>query len=178
LAAARDFSPHSTSIPTIPAALHVPTSFGPNAQLHDYTGRHPEHLDGSRGNEPSRFPQMHMAAARLLVAFACRERQTHCSTSPPDNSGILGAPDLDIAPAHPGALISIAKIFVERETTVVFSTRNTIQVALSTDTSPVPITNRKRPAGTGWGKLVEPVRGFVWSERHVHGGEMVKTRKC
>ncbi len=124
------------------------TSFGLNAQLHDYTGRHPDIWTDSQGNATFTIPSNAYGSGQSYLCFsrAWSDKpiaQQHRRTT----QEFFGAPDLDIAPAHPGALMSIAKIFVERETTVVFSTRNKIQAALLDGTTPVP---HNKPGKTGW----------------------------
>src|SRR5262249_22736306 len=59
----------------------------------------------------------------------------------------FGAPDLDIAPASPGALRPIAKIYVQGNTPVNFMTRNRIEFALLDGATPVP---GNKPSRTGW----------------------------
>ena len=124
------------------------TSFGANAQLHDYTGRHPDIWTDAQGNATFTIPSNAYGGGQSYLCFSRASSdkpivQHHRRTT----QEFFGAPDLDIAPAHPGALMSIAKIFVERETTVVFSTRNTIQAALLDGTTPVP---NNKPGKTGW----------------------------
>ena len=68
----------------------------------------------------------------------------------------FGSPDLDIAPAQPGPMRSIANIYVQGQTTVVFSTNDNIEVTLLQGTTPVA---NNKPAGHG---LVRHWRQFAF----------------
>lgn len=124
------------------------TSFGPNVQLHDYTGRHGDIWTDWQGNATFTIPSNAWGGGESYLCFsrAFSDRpvqQNHRRTT----QEFFGAPDLDIAPAMPGALRSAARIFVERETTVVFQTHSKIQCGLLDGTELVA---HNRPAKTGW----------------------------
>ncbi len=124
------------------------TRFGANVQLHDYTGRHHDIWTDWQGNATFTIPANAWGSGQSYLCFsrAWSDKpifQQHRRTT----QEFFGAPDLDIPPASPGPLHPIARIYVERETTVVFSTHNKIEVGLLDGTNPVA---GNKPSKTGW----------------------------
>jgi alpha-amylase len=128
--------------------INCATGFGSNIQLHDYTGRHPDIQTDSQGNATFTIPPNFQTNGESYLCFSRSgsdkpiTHQTRTTTQE-----FFGAPDLDIAPAGPGAFRAIGKIYVEANTTVGFHTHNRIEVALLDGTAPVP---GNKPTKTGW----------------------------
>jgi alpha-amylase len=124
------------------------TSFGSNVQLHDYTGRHPDVWTDWQGNATFTIPANAYGSGQSYLCFSRAGSDKPIALHPRRTTQeFFGAPDLDIPPANPGALHVIANIYVERETTVVFATRNNIEAALLNGATPV---SGNKPAKTGW----------------------------
>jgi alpha-amylase len=124
------------------------TSFGPHTQLHDYTGRHPDIWTDGQGNATFTIPANAYRSGQSYLCFSRAGGDKPISYQPRRTTQVLfGAPDLDIAPARPGPLRSIARIYVEGNTEVSFSTHSKIEAALLDGTILVPA---NKPARTGW----------------------------
>ena len=124
------------------------TSFGSNVQLHDYTGRHPDIWTDWHGNATFTIPSNAWGGGQSYLCFS-----RAWSDKPIVHEGwrttqeFFGSPDLDIGPAQPGPARSIANIYVQGQTTVVFSTNKNIEATLLQGTTPVA---HNKPAKTGW----------------------------
>jgi len=124
------------------------TSFGANVQLHDYTGRHSDIWTDWQGNATFWIPANAYGGGESYLCFSrAWSDKTVVQQPRRTTQEFFGSPDLDIPPASPGAFHSIARIYVERETTVVFATHNKIEAALLDGTTPV---TGNKPAKTGW----------------------------
>ena len=124
------------------------TSFGDNVQLHDYTGKHPDISTDSQGNATFTIPantQCNGESYLCLSRSGSDKPIAHQART--TTQEFFGAPDLDIPPASPGAFRAIAKIYVDANSTVTFSTRSRIEVALLDGTTLVA---SNKPAKTGW----------------------------
>ena len=124
------------------------TSFGANVQLHDYTGRHPDIWTDGQGNATLTIPANAYGGGQ---SYLCFSRAYHdkpvARKARRTTQEFFGAPDLDIAPALPGEFRSVARIYVEENTSVTFSTRSKIKAALLDGSSPVP---GNKATKTGW----------------------------
>ncbi len=124
------------------------TSFGANVQLHDYTGHHPDIWTDWQGNATFTIPANAYSGGQSYLCFSRAGSDKPVEHQPRRTTQVFfGAPDLDIPPAAHGAFLSIARIYVERETTVAFSTTNNIEATLLDGTMRVP---NHKPAKTGW----------------------------
>ena len=124
------------------------TSFGSNVQLHDYTGRHPDIWTDWQGNATFTIPANAYGSGQSYLCFSrAFSDKPIASTSQRTTQVLFGAPDLDIPPASPGPLKSIARIWVEKNTTVTFAANNKIEAALLEGAMQVP---GNKPAKTGW----------------------------
>jgi alpha-amylase len=124
------------------------TGFGSNVQLHDYTGRHPDIWTDWQGNATFTIPANAYGSGQSYLCFSrAFSDKPIASTSQRTTQVLFGAPDLDIPPASPGPLKSIARIWVEKNTTVTFAANNKIEAALLEGAMQVP---GNKPAKTGW----------------------------
>jgi alpha-amylase len=105
------------------------TSFGPGAQLHDYTGRHDDIQTDAEGRATFTIPSNTFSGGRSYLCFS------HAGRDGPNfvrgratTQTIIGAFDLDVGPAH-NSPTAVGRITVERG---------------------VPITLKMRPDRTGW----------------------------
>jgi alpha-amylase len=124
------------------------TSFGANVQLHDYTGHHPDVWTDGQGNANFTIPSNAYGSGQSYLCFsrAFSDRPI-ARNARRTTQTFFGAPDLDIGPALPGALRPVARIFVEKETTVVFEPQSKIEAALLDGATVVP---GNKPGKTGW----------------------------
>ncbi len=124
------------------------TTFGGNVQLHDYTGRHADIWTDGQGNATFTIPSNAFGAGQSYLCFSRAGSDKPITHSPRRTTQeFFGAADLDIPPASPGPLSPIARIFVEKDTTVVFATPSNIDAALLDGGGPVP---HNKPTQTGW----------------------------
>jgi len=124
------------------------TSFGANVQLHDYTGRHSDIWTDWQGNATFWVPPNAYGGGESYLCFSRAWSDKPIVQHPRRTTQeFFGAPDLDIPPAMPGDFRSIARIFVERETTAVFFTRDKVEAALLDGAVEVP---GNKPKKTGW----------------------------
>ena len=124
------------------------TGFGSNVQLHDYTGRHPDIWTDGQGNATFTIPANAYGSGQSYLCFSrAFSDKPIARTSQRTTQVLFGAPDLDIPPASPGPLKSIARIWVEKNTTVTFAANNKIEAALLEGAMQVP---GNKPAKTGW----------------------------
>jgi alpha-amylase len=124
------------------------TSFGANVQLHDYTGHHGDIWTDGQGNATFTIPANAYAGGQSYLCFSRAGSDKPIVHQPRRTTQVFfGAPDLDIGPAVSGTPRTIARIYVEANTTVDFATKDKIEVALLDGTT--PITDHK-PAKTGW----------------------------
>jgi alpha-amylase len=88
------------------------TAFGPHAELHDYTGRHPNIWTDGSGRATFTIPSNAFGKGQSYLCFSrpghdraigLHERRTTQTFS--------GAPDLDIAPARAGAPTQLGRIW-------------------------------------------------------------------
>jgi alpha-amylase len=124
------------------------TSFGANTRLHDYTGHHADIWTDWQGNATFTIPANAYGGGQSYLCFS-REWSDRPIVHQPrlTTQVFFGAADLDIGPAKPGPFHSIARIYVEEHSTVVFSTHNKIESALLDGTTLVP---GNKPAKRGW----------------------------
>ena len=79
------------------------TGFGPNVDLHDYTGSHPDIRTDAAGRSSFRIPSNAFAAGRSYLCFSRAGIAQESHREPRATTQVLfGAVDLDIAPARPG----------------------------------------------------------------------------
>jgi alpha-amylase len=124
------------------------TSFGANVQLHDYTGRHSDIWTDWQGNATFWVPPNAYGGGQSYLCFSrASSDKPIVQSSRRTTQEFFGSPDLDIPPASPGEFKPIARIYVEGNTSVVFSTHNKIEAALLDGTAEVP---GNKPAKTGW----------------------------
>ncbi|MGD0939030.1 MAG: hypothetical protein ABR905_04900 [Terracidiphilus sp.] len=124
------------------------TSFGANVQLHDYTGRHSDIWTDSQGNATFWIPPNAYTGGQSYLCFSrAFSDKPIIQESRRTTQEFFGSPELDIPPASPGEFKPIARIFVEGNTSVVFSTHNNIEAALLAGAVEVP---GNQPAKTGW----------------------------
>jgi alpha-amylase len=96
----------------------VQTSFGPNTQLHDYTGKHPDIWTDDNGRASFTIPrndngQSYLCFSRVGYAqgFALNRRTT--------TQSLFGAADLDTAPAVNGMPVTAGRVWCQGDTEVV-----------------------------------------------------------
>jgi alpha-amylase len=124
------------------------TSFGANVQLHDYTGRHSDIWTDWQGNATFWIPPNAYTGGESYLCFSRAFSDKPIAQEPRRTTQeFFGSPDLDIPPASPGEFKPIARVFVDGNTSVVFSTHNNIESALLDGTIEVP---GNKPAKTGW----------------------------
>jgi alpha-amylase len=124
------------------------TSFGANTQLHDYTGRHADIWTDGQGNATFTIPPNAYYNGQSYLCFS-RAGSDQAIVQEPRRTTqeFFGAPDLDIPPATPGAFHAIARIYVEGNTGVAFTTQSKIEAALLDGKALVP---GNKPEKTGW----------------------------
>jgi alpha-amylase len=124
------------------------TSFGANTRLHDYTGRHGDIWTDWQGNATFTIPANAYCGGQSYLCFSRAFSDKPIVQKPRRTTQeFFGSQDLDIPPAKPGAFQAIARIYVQGETSVAFSTKSKIEAALLNGTTRVP---GNKPAKTGW----------------------------
>jgi alpha-amylase len=124
------------------------TTFGANTQLHDYTGRHGDIWTDWQGNATFTIPANAYRGGQSYLCFSrAGSDKPIIQRSWRTTQEFFGAADLDIPPATPGAVRSIARIYVAGNTEATFATKSNIKAALLDETTPVPA---NKPAKTGW----------------------------
>ncbi len=124
------------------------TSFGANAHLHDYTGRHGDIWTDGSGNATFTIPANAFRGGQSYLCFSrAGSDKPIVQHSRQTTQQFFGSTDLDIPPAGPGAFQAIARIYVEEKTAVTFATRSKIEAALLKEATPVP---GNKPEKTGW----------------------------
>ncbi len=124
------------------------TSFGANTRLHDYTGHHGDIWTDWQGNATFTIPANAYTGGQSYLCFSRAGSDKAIAQRPRRTTQVFfGAADLDIGPAKPGPFHSIARIYVEENTPVVFSTHNRIECALLDGATLVP---GNKPAKTNW----------------------------
>ena len=122
------------------------TSFGANAQLHDYTGRHADIWTDGRGNATFTIPANAYTGGQSYLCFSragadkpvqVRGRRT--------TQVFFGAADLDVGPATSTAR-AIARLYVEGGSTVDFKCSGGVAAQLLEGEAPVA-GNKARAAG-------------------------------
>ena len=105
------------------------TSFGPHAQLHDYTGRHGDIWTDAQGRATFTIPSNAFSRGQSYLCFSHSGIDVpNRATARPTTQMIFGASDLDVGPAR-NAQILAGRITAERD---------------------VPLTVTVRPDRTGW----------------------------
>lgn len=99
--------------------LTVQTNFGPNVQLHDYTGHHPDIWTDSQGRASFTIPSN---AYSNGVSFLCFSRVGYAQAfSLPKRSTtqtFFGAVDLDIGQATGSSTLNVARIWCDAGTSI------------------------------------------------------------
>ncbi len=124
------------------------TSFGANVQLHDYTGRHSDIWTDWQGNATFWIPPNAYTGGEGYLCFSRAFSDKPIYQEPRRTTQeFFGSPDLDIPAAHPGEFKPIARIYVEGNTSVIFTTHNKIESVLLDSTVEV---SGNKPVKTGW----------------------------
>ena len=88
------------------------TAFGPNAQLHDYTGRHPDIWTDGQGRATFRIPSNAFQGGQSYLCFSRPGFGAPISRIPRRTTQtFFGAADLDTAPATPGRSVEAGRIW-------------------------------------------------------------------
>jgi alpha-amylase len=88
------------------------TAFGPNAQLHDYTGRHPDIWTDGQGQATFRIPSNAFQDGQSYLCFSRPGFGAPVSRPPRRTTQtFFGAVDLDTAPATPGRSVQATRIW-------------------------------------------------------------------
>ena len=97
------------------------TSFGPNVQLHDYTGRHPDIWTNAQGHASFSIPSNAHQTGQSHLCFSRVGQGTPIGLRPRATSQtFFGADDLDL-PSLRNEVISIGRIYAERDILVTVS---------------------------------------------------------
>jgi len=95
----------------------VQTTFGPNVQLHDYTGKHGDIWTDGQGRATFTLPrnkngQSYLCFSRTgyAQAFSLNQRTT--------TQTFFGSADLDISPAENGSTVQAGRIWCEKNTPI------------------------------------------------------------
>jgi alpha-amylase len=129
------------------------TSFGPNAQLHDYTGRHPDIWTNEQGHASFSIPsnayqtgQSYLCLSRVGqgIPIGLRPRAT--------SQTFFGADDLDL-PSLRNEVISIGRIYAERD---------------------IPVTASLNLSGTAWVPGATVVLEMIDGKGRVLGRQVVR----
>ena len=88
------------------------TSFGPDVDLHDYTGRHSDIRTDEAGRATFRVPSNAFQNGQSYLCFSRAGLGAPVSRIGRATTQVFfGAADLDIAPATPGASVSVGRIW-------------------------------------------------------------------
>jgi alpha-amylase len=88
------------------------TGFGPNVDLHDYSGRHPDIRTDAGGRATFRIPSNAYQNGQSYLCFSRTGfNEPPRRTGRPTTQVFFGAADLDIAPATPGAKVDVGRIW-------------------------------------------------------------------
>src|SRR5262249_55630863 len=95
------------------------TSFGADAELHDYTGRHPDIRTNGQGQATFRVPSNGFHAGQSYLCFS----RAGCDApvrriARPTIQTFFGASDLDTAPATPGRSVQPGRIWCRAGTPI------------------------------------------------------------
>jgi alpha-amylase len=82
------------------------TAFGPHAQIHDYTGRHPDVWTDGAGRATVTVPANYEERGQSYLCFSLAGRDArNAVVSRATKQTLFGAADLDVAPARNGAAV-------------------------------------------------------------------------
>ena len=125
------------------------TSFGANVQLHDYTGRHGDIWTDWQGNATFTIPANAYCGGQSYLCFSRAGADQPLHLHPRETTQVfIGAEDLDIAPAAPGDLSAIGRIYVEAGSATMFGHAPSIAAALLDEAGTAVPENTV--AATGW----------------------------
>ncbi len=155
-------------------SLRVPTGFGPDVQLHDYTGRHEDIWTDAEGQASFTLPSNAYASGQSYLCFS-RTGQDRANpvTRRATTQVFFGAADLDTRPAGEG-LSPAGRIFCAAGTPIVVRAHLTTTGWTSASVATVVVTDnagnilgrlRHSLAGPGdWPAMTAPVTGWVGIE--------------
>jgi len=95
------------------------TAFGPNAALHDYTGRHPDIWTDGQGRATFRIPSNAFQGGQSYLCFSRPGYTAPINRTPRRTTQtFFGAADLDTAPATPGRSVQTGRIWCRAGTPI------------------------------------------------------------